>query len=147
MNLWLLRKGYYRRMDTERALSHVVVLANNDEKVLQTVSRALDKAGFAVLAAQNEAAAVQVCREHAPVHLAIIDLAAARTDAMGMVAQLRDCSPEMRLLVLADEGQPADIERWPVRGQRPMILRKPFRRSQFLGKVLQISEEPLVLTA
>jgi DNA-binding NtrC family response regulator len=125
----------------------VLVVANDEEGVLRAVSSTLAKAGFAVTGAPNGSVALDRCRERQPLpELAVIDTTVPGIDSQDLVFQLHQISPNMRVLFLSGESPTETLRslrsRWPEK-----FLRKPFRRSQLLGQVLTLMDEPLVLTA
>ena len=125
----------------------VLVVANDDETVQRAVSSTLTKAGFAVTAASSGAGALERCRQNR-LHpeLAVIDTTIPGLDLPDLVAQLHQISPTMRVLFLAGE-LPNDVVRSLKARWRGKCLHKPFRRSQLLGQVLSLMDEPMVLTA
>jgi DNA-binding NtrC family response regulator len=134
-------------MDSKESPVGVLVVANDDEGVLRAVSSTLQKAGFAITGASSGAVALERCRQ-SRLHpeLAVIDTTVPGIDPQDLVYQLHQTSPAMRVLFLSSES-PTETVR-SVRGQwRAKLLRKPFRRSQLLGQVLTLMDEPLVLTA
>jgi response regulator RpfG family c-di-GMP phosphodiesterase len=60
--------------------------------------------------------------------------------------ELHQLSARVRMLFLSDSGA-ENITGSTARGHVHRILRKPFRRAQLLGKVLEIMDQPLVLSA
>jgi two-component system cell cycle sensor histidine kinase/response regulator CckA len=125
----------------------VLVVANDDEGVLRAVSSTLQKAGFAVTGAPNGALALDRCRERQLLpELAVIDTTVPGIDSQDLAFQLHQISPNMRVLFLS--GEPPTETQRSLRSRWPgKFLRKPFRRSQLLGQVLTLMDEPLVLTA
>ena len=135
------------RMDSRESPVGVLVVANNEEAVLQAVSSTLGKAGFAVTGASSGAVALDRCRASQPVpELAVIDTSVPGIDLQDLVFELHRISPTMRVLFLSGES-PSEALRSLRARWRGKFLRKPFRRSQLLGQVLTLMEEPLVLTA
>ena len=129
----------------EDSPSTALVVADNRETVLRAVSATLEKAGFAILAASSGPAAIRYSRESkTPVSLAIIDPEPG-VDLAELVIQL--ISPEMRTLFLTAESQDEAIHALPRSGRVRGTIRKPFRRAQLLGQVLEMMDRPLVLTA
>lgn len=134
-------------MDSKESPVGVLVVANDDEGVLQPVSSTLEKAGFTVTGASNEVGALERCHEsHLPPELAVIDTTVPGIDLQELVYQLHKASPTIRVLFLSGES-PNEVVRGLRARWRAKCLRKPFRRSQLLGQVLTLMDEPLVLTA
>lgn len=133
-------------MDTEDSLNTAVVVGDDGGAVLKKVSATLEKAGFEVVTASSGRAALDRCRErHRPVDLAVIDTAAAGIKPVEVAEQLHEMSPSVRMLFLSDA--PDTLPESPSLGHVHRFLRKPFRRSRFLGRVLEIMEQPKALSA
>ncbi len=144
---FVVRLGYDGYMETEDSHNVAVVVADNQETVLQSISMTLEKAGFTVLAASSSAAAIRFCSESAhPVDLAIIDSATEGINAPELAGQLDRISPGIRTLFLTDD-QNESFRVMPRSGHIHGFLRKPFRRAHLLGQVLEIMDRPMVLTA
>ncbi|MBZ5619037.1 MAG: response regulator [Acidobacteriia bacterium] len=135
-------------MQTEDSPNTAVVVADNRETVLQAVSTTLEKAGFTILPASSGAEALKYCRESPrPVGLAIIDTGTSGLNAAELVGQLDAFSPEMRTLFLTGEDEEESLRGVGASGHIRGFLRKPFRRAQLLGQVLEMMDRPLVVTA
>ena len=134
-------------MDTDDSLNTAVVVGDDRGAVLQEVSATLEKAGFVVVTASNGRAALDRCREqHRPVDLAVIDTAAAGIKPLEVAEQLHEMSPRVRMLFLSD-GNP-ETSRKPNRSDTfADSCAKPFRRCQFLGRVLEMMDQPKALSA
>jgi len=133
-------------MDTDDSLSTAVVVGDDGGAVLKKVSATLEKAGFVVVTASSGRAALDLCRkQHRPVDLAIIDTAAAGIKPLEVAEQLHEMSPGVRMLFLSDGAD--TLPESPSLGHVRRFLRKPFRRSRFLGRVLEMMEPPKALSA
>jgi len=134
-------------MDTDDSLNTAVVVGDDGGAVLKEVSATLEKAGFVVVTASNGRAALDRCRrQHRLLDLAVIDTAAAGIKPLEVEKQLHEMSPRVRMLFLLDgvaEGVPETESPGHVR----RFLPKPFRRSQFLGRVLEMMDQPKALSA
>jgi CheY-like chemotaxis protein len=134
-------------MDTDDSLSTAVVVGDDGGAVLKEVSATLEKAGFVVVTASNGRAALDRCRHrHRPVDLAVIDTAAAGIKPLEVARQLHEMSPRVRMLFLSD-GSAETLPETESPGHVRRFLPKPFRRSQFLGRVLEMMEQPRALSA
>jgi CheY-like chemotaxis protein len=134
-------------MDTEDSLNTAVVVGDDRGAVLKEVSATLEKAGFVVMTAVNGRAALDRCRQQRrPVDLAVIDTAAAGIKPLEVTEQLHQMSPRVRMLFLSD-GSADAIPETQSPGHIRRFLAKPFRRSRFLGQVLDIMEQPKALSA
>ena len=131
-------------MDTDDSLSTAVVVGDDGGAVLKKVSSTLEKAGFLVVTGPTGKAALDRCRaEHRVVDLAVIDTGAPGVKPLEVAERLQEMSPHVRLLFLSDGAEcfpeaPGHIQRF---------LRKPFRTSRFLGRVLEMMEQPVALGA
>jgi CheY-like chemotaxis protein len=133
-------------MDTDDSLNTAVVVGDDRGAVLQEVSATLEKVGFVVVTAPNGRAALERCREqHRPVDLAVIDTAAG-IGQQEIEEQLHEMSPRVRMLFLSGENAEA-IPGTESRGHVRLSLRQPFRRRQFLGRVLDIMAQPQTASA
>lgn len=134
-------------MDSKESPVDVLVVANDDEAVLKAISSTLEKAGFAVTGAPNGVSALERVRKtRMQPELAVIDTTMPGNDWADLISQLHSLSPDMRVLFLSGET-PSETVRSLRARWRGKFLRKPFRRSQLLGQVLTLMDEPLVLTA
>lgn len=134
-------------MDIDDSLSTAVVVGDNRGAVLKEVSATLEKAGFVVMTAANGRAALDCCRgQRRPVDLAVIDTAAAGIRPLEVAKQLHEMSPCVRMLFLSEDNAET-IPEAESQGHVRWLLRQPFRRSQFLGRVLDMMEQPKALSA
>jgi DNA-binding NtrC family response regulator len=134
-------------MDTDDSLNTAVVVGDDGGAVLKEVSATLEKAGFVVVTASNGRAALDRCRgQNRPVDLAVIDTAAAGIKMPEVAKQLHEMSPRVRMLFLSD-GSLETVPEIESPGHVRRLLPKPFRRCQFLGRVLEMMEQPKALSA
>jgi len=125
----------------------VVLVADGEASVLQDVSSTLEKAGFKVLTAHGEAALLDLCARHRePVQLAIVDMAMPG-NGPERVDQLYRAFPNIRILFTDNKDESKAVRQIGRSGHVREFLRKPFRRSQLLGRVLKAMDEPMVYTA
>ena len=134
-------------MDTDDSLNTAVVVGDDGGAVLKEVSATLEKAGFVVVTASNGRAALDRCRrQHRLLDLAVIDTAAAGIKPLEVEKQLHEMSPRVRMLFLLD-GVAESVPETESPGHVRRFLPKPFRRSQFLGRVLEMMDQPKALSA
>lgn len=125
----------------------VVLVADGEASVLKNVSSMLGKAGFTVLTAQGGPAVLDVCEHHRePIQLAIVDTAMVG-NGQEVVERLRGSYPDIRILFTGAGDDSPEVRQVGRSGRVREFLRKPFRRSQLLGRVLQVLDSPLVRTA
>jgi DNA-binding NtrC family response regulator len=133
-------------MSTPVPETALVLVADAEERVLQQVSTALEKAGFKVLTARGRSAALEFCHDKKrPVQLAIIDSVMGSNDPV-LVREICDCYPHVRVLFTGSHDEPAAIQH-AVPGHSCSYLKKPFRRSRLLGSVLEAMDARLTRTA
>ena len=116
----------------------VVLVADAKANVLEDVSATLEKAGFTVLTALGSAPVLDLCvRRPELIQLAILDMA---MPGFGpdLVQQIRSSYPGIRILYTSEVDESQGVREF---------MRKPFRRSQLLGRALQMLDAPMVLTA
>lgn len=107
---------------------------------MKKVSSTLQKAGFLVVTASNGRAALARCREqHQPVDLAVIDTAATGIRPLEVEEQLHEMYPHIRMLFLSDDN-PDTVHEGYSCGHLRGVLRKPYRRSRLLGRVLEMMQ-------
>ena len=134
-------------MDADGPLNTVVVVGNDRSASLKEVSVTLQKAGFVVVTASSARAALDRCREqHHPVDLAVIDTAASGITRPEVERRLYEMYPHVRMLFLSDDN-PETVHETDSLGHVRRILRKPYRRSRFLGRVLEMTQQPRVMRA
>ena len=134
-------------MGKDDSFNTVVVVGDDRGAALKEVSATLHKAGFEVVTASNGRAALDCCRkQHRPVDLAVIDTAAVGINALEIEQQLHEMYPHVRMLFLSDDN-PETIHESDPTGHVRRVLRKPYRRSRLLGRVLEIMQQPNVMRA
>ena len=130
--------------DSDKA---VVLVADGEVSVLKNVSSTLEKAGFTVLTAQGGPAVLDVCAHHPePIQLAIVDMSMAGHGA-DLVECLDGSYPGIRFLFTSADDESGNVHQVGRSGRMRGFLQKPFRRSQLLGRVLQVMDAPAVRTA
>jgi two-component system cell cycle sensor histidine kinase/response regulator CckA len=117
-----------------------VVVGDDRGAALKNVSATLQKAGFVVVTASTGRAALDRCREqHQLVDLAVIDTAATGIKAPEIEQQLHEMYPHVRMLFLSDDT-PETVDETESPGHLRRVLRKPYRRSRLLGRVLEMMQ-------
>jgi len=130
--------------DSEKA---VVLVADGEASVLKNVSSTLEKAGFKVLTAHGGPDVMEVCARHRePIQLAIVDMTMAESGP-DFVECLDGSYPDIRFLFTSSNAESGDGPRMGRSGRPRGFLQKPFRRSQLLGRVLQVLDAPAARTA
>lgn len=125
----------------------VVLVADGEVSVLKNVSSTLEKAGFTVLTANGGPAILDVCAHHPePIQLAIVDMTMAG-NGPELVERLDGSYPGIRFLFTSASDESGSLRQGGRSGRTRGFLQKPFRRSQLLGRVLQVMDTPAVRTA
>ena len=133
-------------MDSEDSRNTIAVVGDDRGPALKKVSSTLQKAGFMVVTAPDGRAVLDLCRkQHCPVDLAVIDTAAG-INPLEVEQQLHEMYPRAQMLFLSDDD-PEEIHESDRSGHTRSILRKPYRRSRLLGRVLEMMETPRVMGA
>ena len=125
----------------------VVLVADSEANVLKSVSSTLGKAGFTVLTAHAASDVLDLCeRRSAPIDLAIVDTAISE-NSPDVVDRLYGSHPGIRLLFTSAQDRADAVRQIGRPGRVREFLQKPFRRSQLLGRVLQVLDTPMARTA
>jgi CheY-like chemotaxis protein len=125
----------------------VVLVADGEASVLKNVSSTLEKAGFTVLTAHGGPDVLDVCAHHLePIQLAIMDMTMAG-DRPDLVELLDGSYPGIRFLFTSANDESGTANQIGRSGRTRSFLQKPFRRSQLLGRVLQVMDTPAARTA
>jgi CheY-like chemotaxis protein len=125
----------------------VVLVADGEASVLNNVSSTLTKAGFTVLTAHGRRDVLDVCAQHRePIQLAIMDMTMAGSGPE-LLDQLDGSYPGIRFLFTSATDESAATGTMGRSGRTRGFLQKPCRRSQLLGRVLQVMDTPSVRTA
>jgi CheY-like chemotaxis protein len=134
-------------MDKDGSLNTAVVIGDHHGAAMKKLSSTLRKAGFVVVTASNGRAALECCRrEHLPVGLAVIDTGTTGIKPPEVEHQLYEMYPDIRMLFLSDDN-PETIHESESRGHVRRVLRKPFRSSRLLGRVLEMMQQPRAMGA
>jgi len=127
--------------------SAVVLVADGEAHVLQDVASTLEKAGYTVVTALGRPAVMDFCARHRdPIQLAIVDMAML-DNGSEMVERLDRSYPGIRILFTSNNEESEASRQVGPAGRVRGFLRKPFRRSQLLGRVMKAIDTPLAATA
>lgn len=127
--------------------SAVVLVADGEASLLKNVSSTLEKAGFTVLTAHGGLDVLEVCARHRePIQLVIMDIAMAGNGS-DLIDRLYGSFPGVRILFTSANDESGKVRQVGRSGKVRGFLQKPFRRSQLLGRVLQVMDTPIVTTA
>jgi CheY-like chemotaxis protein len=127
-------------MPTDDSVSTAIVVGDDRGAALKKVSTTLQKAGFVVVTAPSARAALDRCRvQHQFVDLAVIDTATPGINPPEIERQLQETYPHIRILFLSDDKS-GTFSQIDSPGHLRRVLRKPYRRSRLLGRVLEMME-------
>jgi DNA-binding response OmpR family regulator len=116
----------------------LVLCADDDEDILSLVKLRLERAGFAVITANDGDVAIDLVREHRPA-LAVLDVMMPRRTGYEVLAEIRaDASlSELKVILLSARVQEADVERGLHAGA-DAYLAKPFKAGDLVDKVSEL---------
>ena len=80
-----------------------LLILDDDEPFLRRLSRAMEKRGFEVTAADSVAAGAEAVRRQAPAY-AVVDLRLLDGNGLAIVSQIRERRPDARIVVLTGYG-------------------------------------------
>ena len=132
--------GDVRAFPPEAAAGEGTILVAEDEPgVRHLACRALERAGYRVLEAEDGEGALEVYRRHREeVDLLVLDLSMPRLDGLSALARIRAQAPQLPALIMSghpDRGRPAA---WP---SDASLLEKPFGPRQLLARVAELLGE------
>lgn len=128
-------------MDPSHAL---VLVADDDEDILQLVVLRLSRSGYDVLSASDGPTAIQLAAAHHP-DVAVLDVSMPGIDGLAVIETLRadPATASMPILLLTARVQPADVERGLAAGADDYVT-KPFSPellAQRVASLLEIATE------
>ena len=134
-------------MPTVAQQDAAILVMEHGDKDAKLMASMLEKVGLNVSISTNPGAILESCRDaQHSVRLVIID-EAAEARIPGLLDGLCTCDSSVRVLLVSDLDESGAGRSWLSASKGRGVLRKPFRRAQFLGSVLKLINEPLVRTA
>jgi nitrogen-specific signal transduction histidine kinase len=119
--------------------TETVLLAEDEPLVRSVLTRALERAGYRVLAAANGSEALKLCREHDDIALALLDVVMPDCSGPEVYARIQEFRPGLRTLFASGYSDTArsthDI---PVGST---VLSKPFEIELVLARVRELLDE------
>ena len=112
----------------------LLLLVDDEEIIVETLSAILTRAGFAVLTACNGYAALELARL-APPDLLISDVAMPGMDGITLAISVVCAAPDCRVLLFSGHAQPRDLEVARDAGFDFPLLTKPVHPSAMLANV------------
>jgi hypothetical protein len=134
-------------MPTQVQQDAAILVMDRGDKDAKLMTSLLEKVGLDVRISSNQDTILESCRTaHHSVRLVIVD-EAAEARMPGLMDGLCDCDSSVRVLLVSDLDEAGAGRTWLSASKGRGVLRKPFRRAQFLGSVLKLINEPRVRTA
>lgn len=115
-----------------RAIARILI-AEDDETVLEVVSRMLEEAGYEVLPAANGVEAFDMIENDPALDLIITDLRMPRMGGKDLADRLSSLHPDMPVIFIS--GYNADWNTGITSSPRRILLRKPFTEADLLQAV------------
>jgi DNA-binding NtrC family response regulator len=133
-------------MSLDSPHSAAILVMDRGDKDARLMASMLEKVGLEVQISPNPETVLNSCRSASDsLRLVILD-EAAEARRPGLLQDLSACDSSVRVLLVGQVDE-AETSTWFSASKGRGILRKPFRRAQFLGSVLKLINEPLARTA
>jgi DNA-binding response OmpR family regulator len=115
-----------------------VLVADDDEDILELIVFRLERSGYTVLQARDGAEALELARRSRP-DLAVLDVMMPKLDGFDLTRRLREdeSTSKMPIILLTARTQEADVERGFDAGADD-YLRKPFSPQELRSRVQAI---------
>lgn len=128
--------------ETPAAGGETILLVEDEELLLRSVARMLEKLGYRVLAASSSARALALAEAHPePIDLLLTDVVMPETNGRELRDRLLAVRPSLRSVFMS--GYTAEIiEREGVLEEGVHFLRKPFTRTQLGRKLREVMGKP-----
>jgi DNA-binding response OmpR family regulator len=116
-------------------VTDLVLVADDEEDILQLVRRVLERAGFEVMVARDGVQALELAQTRTPA-AAVLDVTMPGLDGLEVVRQLRanPATVGVKVLILTARAQQADIDRATSAGADD-YLAKPFRPDDLRARI------------
>jgi DNA-binding response OmpR family regulator len=125
-----------------------ILVADDEEMVLNFVGLVLRKAGFRVLPALGGTAALKLCQDGAEeLDLALLDIVMPQMDGPQLWTRLRGVYPNLRVLFMSGFSDEEVSRRCGGDTGLAEFLKKPFTASELLQRVKRITEGPATFSA
>jgi DNA-binding response OmpR family regulator len=112
-----------------------VLIVDDEESTLKTLSLILKMHGFTVFAARSGEEAVEVARQALPRWI-ISDIVMGGISGIEAAIQIREFCPQCRILLMSGNHMTSDlVEEARVLGYEFDILAKPFHPTELLGRL------------
>jgi DNA-binding response OmpR family regulator len=130
----------YSRAVPERVSPPVIVVADDEEDILELVALGLERTGYVVHRAVDGEQALELMQEHRP-DLAILDVAMPKLDGIELTRRLRNdpATSEIKIVLLTARVQEADVDAGLAAGAHDYIT-KPFSPKELEARVAALIE-------
>ena len=126
----------------EATLSGSILIVDDDEDILQTMTRALELEGYQVLAADSGEEAVRIAREKA-CRMACIDIKLPLMDGLETLLRLKKINPDIVTIMMTGyRDEVKDTVEEALADSAITCLYKPFDPLKVLDLVNQLGEKP-----
>lgn len=118
-----------------------LLLIDDDTEIISLISQMLSQAGYRVVAAQNEDAALSLVTGETEFDAAIVDFWLGTKPALSIMDALAEGRPELPIMVVSGGGadMPIEVSHSLSRLSGALsFLQKPFQRADLLSKVEDI---------
>lgn len=123
---------------TEESAQPVVLVADDEDDILELIVFRLENSGYTVIGAHDGAEAFELARSSRP-DLAILDVMMPKMDGYELTQRLRadDATSKMPIILLTARTQEADVQRGFDAGADD-YMRKPFSPEELRSRVQAI---------
>jgi DNA-binding response OmpR family regulator len=120
----------------------VIVVADDEEDILELVALGLERAGYVIHRARDGEQALALAREHRP-DVAILDVAMPKLDGYELTRRLRNDpeTSEIKIVLLTARVQEADVDAGLAAGAHDYI-KKPFSPQELQDRVAALLRRP-----
>jgi DNA-binding response OmpR family regulator len=120
--------------------SPVVLVADDDQDILELIAFRLERAGYRILTASNGERALEIALEQRP-DLAVLDVMMPRLTGLEVTERIRAEGARMPIVLLTARVQEADVARGFEAGADDYI-KKPFSPQELRARVQAILGRP-----
>jgi DNA-binding response OmpR family regulator len=120
--------------------SPVVLVADDDQDILELIAFRLERAGYRILTASNGERALEIALEQRP-DLAVLDVMMPRLTGLEVTERIRAEGEQMPIVLLTARVQEADVARGFEAGADDYI-KKPFSPQELRARVQAILGRP-----
>ncbi|MFA6245262.1 MAG: response regulator, partial [Candidatus Hydrogenedentales bacterium] len=122
--------------------SETILIAEDEEMILNLAARMLRDAGYTVLTASDGVEALHLFEQHADeIDLALLDVVMPRLGGRDVQKRIREKDPHVRFLFASGYSANA-IHTNFVLGEDMQLIQKPYQREALLRKVREVLDAP-----